>query len=92
MKKYIILFILLAIFIVIQADECTFEKLQVTTATKVEECLIKIPFIENVRTKTIEHLKKIYQFYVYRDISLNSYEIFLKCYSHFLQNGIRLTI
>jgi hypothetical protein len=69
--KTLVLF-LFAICICIYAKQCEFEQLEVTTADAVDKCLKQIPFVQDVRTKTIEHLKKLYQFYVYRDISLNS--------------------
>lgn len=76
MKKVLVLCIVFALCICIYAEQCKFEQAQVTTPTVVDTCLKKIPFVDEVRTKTIEHLKIMSQFYVYRDITLNSYVIF----------------
>lgn len=66
------LLVLLIFFLVFSsiAQQCAFEKM--SPMSDVMACLTKIPFKESVRQKTIKYVKKMYEFYVYRDISVNS--------------------
>lgn len=52
------------------AQQCSFNKM--SPLSDVMSCLSRIPFKENVRQKTVKYVKKMLEFYVYKDIVVNS--------------------